>query len=294
MKALHLVTTRLSSTSANYPVKKLQQQQAGQGSNVPLQDQLASVNQQGDSSPVQVFSRFRLFRIGPLLSFILVYPIASYHPLALLFEGATVVYLYRSGNLRLLIPFVLLVFFFLFVYESVWHLFMLWITLLLIFWISWDNPKVPATSNFHKAVALLLFVVGLLQVAWTVAAIRYERKQATYPARATADYLKTLPSSEQIAGVGFADTVRPYFLNSILNAGYAKKDVSNVLVGHPDIILVDHNRSAEDSRLLLQSGYRQTHTFCGAPYFPNLPLVPVCLTTYERFNHVQINGFTQP
>jgi hypothetical protein len=211
-----------------------------------------------------------------------VYPIASYHPLALLFEAVTVVYLYKSGNLRLILPLVLLVFFLLFIYESVWHLFMLWVTLLLIFWMSWDNQKVPATSGFHKAVALLLFVVGLLQVAWTIAAIRYERTHATYPARAAADYLKTLPSNEQIAGVGFADTVSPYFLNNVLNAGYAKKNVSNVLAGRPDIILVDHNRSAEDSRLLLQSGYRQTRTFCGAPYFPNVPLVPVCLTVYEH------------
>jgi hypothetical protein len=223
-----------------------------------------------------------------------VYPISAYPALSILYEVLIALLLLRRRRVVLLLPFALLACFLVAIYVQVWHAGLIWITLLLILWAVWDKEVRPTAMNLQNAVAFLLVLLCTLQLGWTFQAIRYEQHHATYPARATASYLKTLPPSERIDGNEVAFSVMPFFSHYIFlddgagrfndHTGYPTDlSVPAFVARRADVILLrSTNVTAEDWRELGSAGYGERHRFCGAPYFPNWPVVPICIATFEK------------
>ena len=224
----------------------------------------------------------------------LVYPVSAWRVLAFLYEGLVALFLLRRRKLLLLLPFALLTWFLLAVYMQVWHTGLIWVTLLLILWAAWDSKVKPTDWNLQNAIACLLLLLCVLQLRWTANAILYERQHATYPARATAAWLKTLPPSTRIDGNEIAFGVMPFFPRYLFLDHGAERFTSHetypaqistpdLIAERPDVILLrPSNVTADDWRDFNDAGYTERHLFCGAPYFPNWPIVPVCIAAYEN------------
>ena len=222
-----------------------------------------------------------------------VYPVARWAPLAIGFEMLVVFFLFRRREPWLLLPFALLTYFLVFVYVQLWHTGLVWVTLIAILWAAWDNAAPFRLRSVQGAVALVLATIGLLQIPWTVGALRYIATHATHPANATAAYLQSLPGSTRIDGNEIAFTVLPYFRTYIFvdpKDRFAKPQASPVpltldefFAERADAILL---REAEGSPIYAArmdaAGYSKVHRFCGAPYFPNVPVVPICIAAYQK------------
>ncbi len=69
-----------------------------------------------------------------------------------------------------------------------------------------------------------------------------------------------------------------------VHGGYpADISISGFVDERADVILLrEANVTPADRAQLEAAGYRERHSFCGAPFFPNRPIVPVCLSLFER------------
>jgi hypothetical protein len=223
-----------------------------------------------------------------------VYPVAPYPALAFLYEGLIALLLLQRRKLILILPFALLVCFLVGVYVRAWHTGLVWVTLLLILWAVWDREVRPTDRNLQNAVAVVLVLLCVLQLRWTFQAILYEKGHASYPARAAASYLKTLPPSERIDGNGIAFGVLPYFSRYLfMDDGPAR---FNAHVSYPDdvsvpafiarrldvILLRTAFVTADDRRDFGNAGYAERHRFCGGAYFPYLPTYQECISAFEK------------
>jgi hypothetical protein len=223
-----------------------------------------------------------------------VYPVAAYPALAFLYEGLIAVFLLRRRKLVLILPFALLTCFLAGIYVRIWHSGLVWVTLLLILWAVWDREVRPFERNLQNAIAGVLVLLCVLQLPWTFQAIRYEKDQASYPARAAASYLKTLPPSTRIDGNEIAFSVLPFFSHYIFMDDGSERfnnhtnyptDVSvpAFVKLRPDVVLLRSSKvTADDWRDFANGGYTEHHRFCGAPYFPNRPTIPECISSFER------------
>jgi hypothetical protein len=222
------------------------------------------------------------------------HPVAANPALAFLYEALIALLLLRRRKLILALPFALLACFLVSVYVRPWHSGLIWVTLLLILWAVWDREVRPTDRNLQNAIACVLVVLCVLQLRWTLQAIVYERGHASYPAKAAASYLKTLPPSARIDGNDIAFSVLPFFSRYIfLDDGPARfgdhlrypKDLSvpAFIDRRLDVILLRSAYvTANDRRDFADAGYQERHRFCGAPYFPNLPIYPVCISAFEK------------
>jgi hypothetical protein len=225
-------------------------------------------------------------RIGNILP-VLTFAFATSRLMALLYEGLLVLYLLRSGQLPLALPFLLLSLFLIFVYGAPWHLGLLWITGLMILWAAWDSSIPAGAPQLQNAVAATLGLLCVLQLPWTFAAFRFDAGNPTSPGKATAAYLKTLPSGSRIAGFGMSVGVQPYFRHNVFFnrseafASFAQDaqvlSIAQTVALHPDFIVADENQASA-----IQSfGYRPIQRFCGTLYFPNSAERPSCLSIYK-------------
>ena len=226
------------------------------------------------------------------LFYVLRYSFAASTPFALFYQALTLVYLYRANKILLIVPAVLLVLFLLVVFSQLWHLGLIWVTLLMVIWAAWDSSLKPDALNLQNAVAGTLGLLCVLQLPWTINAIRYERHHSTYPAGQAAAYLETLPRGTRMDQLGLGFTVLPYFSRNIFVAhgepAFSHSETSDpsariaeVLATGPDVIVADDQNS--HTLIALQAaGYQVTHSFCGAPYFPNASLGSLCLLVFER------------
>jgi hypothetical protein len=215
------------------------------------------------------------------LEFVLVYPVASFHPLAYLFEALIVVYLYQRQSIELIFPAVALIVFLTFGYGQFWHLEMLWVTFLIILWISWSAPGSAKVLPVQRAVEAMLVLLCLLQLPWTLGAIRYELHDAMFPASAAAKYFRSIEAGKRIAGRGRAVTLLPYFPGKIFS-DFSKKNVIDLLPAEPDVIVGDSTMSPAEFAALSGGDYREIKSFCGSNYFPDVPAAPVCLIFFAR------------
>ena len=217
------------------------------------------------------------------LSTVFVYPIATFAPLAILLQGMVFVLAWRRGKSALIAAPLLLGAFLVEVYLQLWHTSLLWVVLIMILWSVWDERqglKQPTLQNFTAAVFAL---VCLLQLPWTVAALRFERSHTIYPAKATADYLKSLPARRRIDGFDHAFILLPYFQSYPFHLQQDLLDVPTVLADQPDVIVFRDTTVTPDQLAQLgQAGYRDTQSFCGTPFFPNQPLTPLCMDVMEK------------
>ena len=222
-------------------------------------------------------------KIRDRLRTVFVYPIATFAPLAILLQGMIFMLAWRRGKSLLIVAPLLLGAFLVEVYLRLWHTSLLWVTLIMILWAVWDQRqplRQPSLQNFTAAVFAL---VCLLQLPWTVAALRFERSHATYPAKATADYLQSLPTPRRIDGFDHAFTLLPYFRLYPFHLQQDVLDVPTVLADQPDVIVFrDTTVTPEQLAQLTQAGYRGTHSFCGTPFFPNQPLTTLCMDVMEK------------
>jgi hypothetical protein len=253
---------------------------------------LASFAQTPGTPPATPRHRL-LVRMNQLL-FVLVYPVANWAALALLFEGLIVVYLVQQRKLVLLLPLVLLTWFLVLVYGQAWHMGLIWVTLLMILWAAWESEAQSPANPLRNTLAVVLALIGALQLPWTAAALRYETGHATFPARAAARYLKTLPASTRIDGNELAFTVMPYFPRYIFMdhgpgrfAGHGNwpenVSIPEFVAERADVILLrTADVTADDRRVLGSAGYSERHTFCGGFYFPKRKIQPTCLSEFEK------------
>jgi hypothetical protein len=255
--------------------------QTAEATSVPQAGPLAVTATSKTASPIP--GKARMASVVPVLSF----AFATSRLLALLYEGVLLLYLWRSGQMKLALPAAALCLFLIFVYAAPWHLGLLWITSLMVLWAAWDSsipPDVPALQN---AVAAFLALLCLLQLPWTFNAFRFDARNATSPGKATAAYLKSLPSGRRIAGFGMSVGVQPYFPHNVFFnrpdtfASFAADpsvlSIPQAIALRPDIIVADANQAPA----IDVSGYRPIQVFCGSLYLPNSVPQPSCLSVYE-------------
>ena len=236
-------------------------------------------------------------RLATRLSLIFSYPIFNFWVPSIVLELLTIALVVRRGEPLLLVSLALLIGFMGTVYCKIWHAGMVWVTLIMLAWAAWDETQPFRIKSLQGAVTAMLAAAGILQVAWTAGAIRYESKNSIYPAEAAANYLKTLPRGTTLDGNGFAFTILPYFFDNPFTSydsdRYRHHDqrpddenLTRMAAFAPDVILLrgtDAGQPQDDDGLVLESaGYRLTHTFCGSPYFPDKAPKPTCLITFNR------------
>jgi hypothetical protein len=234
------------------------------------------------------------------LAIVLGYPVATFYPLAFSFEALVVIYLFRNAKIALLLPAVMLVLFMTLFLAQLWHVGLFWVTLLLVLWIAWDNSSdnssIADAWHLQRTVSISLALLCILQLPWTLGAIHNEMHHPTDPAKAAANYLKSLPSTTRIDALGLGFSVLPYFKGNLFldqsrrpldrHEIYTATDctycVDEVLGAHPDLILADSKTlRADDWAIITAAGYRSTRSFCGGMYFPHWPMPPECLLVLQ-------------
>lgn len=222
-------------------------------------------------------------KIAARLRTVFLYPIATFAPLAILVQLLAFALVWRRGKPMLIAAPLLLGLFIVQIYLKLWHTSLMWVALIMLLWAVWDEQESLTRPTLQNAAAAVFALVSLLQIPWTVAALRFERTHATYPAKAAADYLKSLPQNTRLDGFDHAFTVLPYFSRYPFHLQKEVLDVPAVLADQPGAILVrDSTPTAEQLAQLAEAGYRREHQFCGTPFFPNQPLVPLCLNVLEK------------
>jgi hypothetical protein len=234
-------------------------------------------------TPPQLNLGMGSLKIRARLWSVFAYPIAVFTPLAILFQGLVFALVWRRGKPILIAAPLLLGAFIVQVYFKLWHTSLMWVALIMLLWAVWDEREKFQLRSLQSCAATVFAIVCLLQIPWTVAALRFERANPTYPAKAAADFLKTLPKQSRVDGFDHAFTLLPYFNDFPFFRQTEILDVPTVLADKPDVILF-RNSTATDGQLseLAQAGYRETHDFCGTPFFPNQPLSTLCLVVLEK------------
>lgn len=222
-------------------------------------------------------------KIRDRLRTVFLYPIATFAPLAILFQVLVFAMAWQRGKPLLIVVPLVLGAFIVEVYLRLWHTSLIWVVLIMILWVLWDERETPTRRSLQNVTAVVFALVCLLQIPWTVAAVRFVRTHSTYPAQATADYLKSLPANRRIDGFDHAFTLLPYFQLYPFHLQLEVLEVPTVLADHPDVIVFrDTTVTPEQLAQLGQAGYRSTQTFCGTPFFPNQPLTPLCMDVLEK------------
>ena len=222
-------------------------------------------------------------KIRDRLRTVFVYPIATFAPLAILLQALVFAMAWSRGKPLLIAVPLILGGFIVEVYLRLWHTSLIWVVLIMILWVVWDERETPTRFSLQNVTAVVFALVCLLQIPWTVAAVRFARTHSTYPAQATADYLKSLPTNRRIDGFDHAFTLLPYFWFYPFHLQLDVLEVPTVLADHPDVIVFrDTTVTPAQIAQLGQAGYRSTQSFCGTPFFPNQPLTPLCMDVLEK------------
>jgi len=239
------------------------------------------------ASPLALNLGIGSLKIRDRLRTVFLYPIASFAPLAILFEALVFALVWRRGKPILIGGVVMLGVFIVEVYLRLWHTSLIWVAFIMLLWVVWDKRgnerESLARFTLQNCTAAIFALVCLLQIPWTVAALRFEYTHPTYPAQATADYLKALPKDKRVDGFDHAFTVLPYFTGFPFHLEQEILDLPTVLTDRPDVIVFRTTTVSDDQLAQLdQAGYRSAHSFCGTPFFPNQPLTPLCLVVLEK------------
>jgi hypothetical protein len=147
------------------------------------------------------------------------------------------------------------------------------------------HADISPDLNLQKVLGAFLFLICLLQLPWTWRAIRYDISSPYSGAKATADYLRTLPPNLRIAAFEpESAAVLPYFSRNIFfnqpttfwlwsTRNVIDIDTPGTIATHPDRILVMQQLTREngiDDNPILDyaqlNGYRETHRFCGSAF----------------------------
>jgi hypothetical protein len=235
------------------------------------------------TSPANPRGPSKLANIPAVLS----YAVASWWPLAVLFEALVLVYLVRRGEVLLALGPLVIGAFLAIIYSAPWHLGLLWVTLLSVVWAAWDCQESPQPSaSLQNVLAIYLAFLCALQLPWTWRAFRYDATQATSADKATAAYIKTLPRNLRIAGIGMSTGLQPYFANNPffnhhLRFGYFGADPRELsteasLAAHPDAVVTDSILEP----LVRQGPYTRAAEFCGTIFLPHAAPPSGCLSVY--------------
>ena len=245
----------------------------------------ATISQQTPQAPPRLALNLGIgsMKLGGRLRTTFIYPIATFAPLAILFQILVFALVWRRGKPLLILAPLLVGGFIVQIYLRLWHTSLIWIALVMLLWVVWDEQEKFPRLSLQNAVAAVFALICVLQIPWTVAALRFERTHATYPAKATADYLKSLPQNTRIDGFDHSISLLPYFAQYPFHLQTDVLDVPTALADHPDAILLRQaTPTPEQLAELSAAGYQLTHTFCGTPFYPNQPLVPMCLDVLEK------------
>lgn len=101
------------------------------------------------------------------------------------------------------------------VYLRLWHTSLIWVVLIMVLWAVWDERESLTRPSLQNITAWVFALICLLQLPWTVAAVRFVRTHSTCPARATADPPDVIVFRET--------TVTPEQLSQLGQAGYVSK-----------------------------------------------------------------------
>lgn len=227
--------------------------------------------------------------------------LSTWNILACAFLAVTVVWLRSRGELRMLLPwFVLLL-----IGEVIWvadhHLGMVFVALIAGVWLAAQaKPFAAVPRKLNRVFTAALALILLLQVGWTWSVSRKELHGSYDPGKMTAEFLRQNPVAKTAAFNYWVESVQPYFdQNPFYNFPFRYRIWSKgtnpdpyyreALRQHPDRIVysaefpgpgmmrnqwlpLTHVPSAEEKRTLpwdqaiayfRQSGYVETHRFCG-------------------------------
>jgi hypothetical protein len=227
--------------------------------------------------------------------------ISTRNLLACAFLAVTLVWLRRRGELRMLLPwFVLLL-----IGEVIWvsdhHLGMVFVALIAGLWLAAQpKPYANVPRKLDEAFTAALALILLLQVAWTWSVSRKEVQGSYDPGEVTAEFLRQNPAAKTAAFNYWAESIQPYFeQNPFYNIPSRYRIWSwgtnpdpyyhEALQQHPDRIVysaefpgpgvmrnqwipLTHVPTAQETRTLpwdqaveyfRETGYVETHRFCG-------------------------------
>jgi hypothetical protein len=235
------------------------------------------------SAPARLNLGMGSLKIRDRLYMTLLYPIAPFWPLAIAFWLLVFAMVWRRGKPILIGAPLLLAIFIVQVYFKIWHTSLIWVTLIMMLWAVWDEHQPLTLRTLQNLTAVIFAMVCLLQIRGTVQGIQFERAHPTYPAKAAADFVRSLPSGVVVDGFDHAFTLLPYFEIYPFHLQTEVMDVPRVLADPPDVILFRNSTVTDDQLAQLgAAGYHGTHTFCGTPYFPDQVLTPLCLVVLEK------------
>ncbi len=245
--------------------------------------------------------RYKLSQLPGVVS----YAITNLKPLALVLYVLVAVYLTHRGKFLLALPLIAIMLFLGLVYTRDWHLGLVWITLLMVLWASWDTTETDNPLNLQNVLAWLLMLICVLQLPWTFRAVQYDIRFPYSGSKMVAEYLKTVAPGTRIAGFNPQSTgLLAYFSSNIFfnqpaysywlwsSSNTIDTAAVQTISTLPDMIVLLRKQDAAISdpfmwRYAMDHGYIETHRFCGRMYMPHsdvetscyLVLQPVTSTT---------------
>ncbi len=174
---------------------------------------------------------------------------------SLFFSGviavACLAWLIRRRGAALLIPLAFLLFVLAAVYMSPWHAGMVFVTLVAMIWIAW--PARPGAPDY--ALALLLGLACLLQLPWTIGAVRYDLARPYDGSEACARYLATVRGARIFGFTPYSSGVLPWFRTNIFanqpryaywfwsTRNHAAQDAGEIAAGRPDLVVIAYEET---------------------------------------------------
>lgn len=238
----------------------------------------------------KVEERFnRLYRASML-------PITDIPWLSVAIVAVFAAYLFSTGQLLNLLPYLFLQLFFVLIVARSWHWGLGLVALIGILWISWPGAGEPNERMWARVLSAALLAMAVIQIGWTVRAIRTDLTGSYSGDRETAEFLKQRVEGKHVAGFDFWSIgVLPYFDSNIFENQHKEgfwlwsksqdpdDRVDETMASHPDYVVIGAAFPSDGSiatnscpqvspgaacpfietHILSRTAYRETHRFCG-------------------------------
>jgi len=269
---------------------------------------------QGASSHRAVLAGKVLKHILVLLTAITV-PISTSNLLAACFLCLLFINVARTQMWLSLAPYVLIQVCNVAVAGEAHHLGLLWVALICSLWALSLQPISPGiATSLRGALYAVTLVVVVLQVGWSVHALRADIQSPYSSSQATATFISWLPKEKTVAAfdddsvtVNVYLPTSPYFNQRMDYWPFSKTNdpslfIKQTIAQEPDVVIL--KMSSPDSpvmnqwvtliapgttfvdqtalHLLLQNGYRETHRFCGNRFFRDASESTDCRLVFEH------------
>ena len=249
---------------------------------------------------------------------LLTYPISSSLILAYLFLVFAALFIVRYAGIRGLLPYLFLLPPMVFIHSVDHHAGLPLITLIGGMWMAWEAKadSKRQESWVEAPFAALFAVVVVLQIGWSVHALRVDHRLPYDGGKETAEYLKANAAGKKVISVDFMTVaVQPYFATSRFanrpeaywtwsTRLFAVETPESITALNPDLVVLGIKRresetmnegvfpqrqhfverpfDTEEIDVWIRSHYRETHRFCGSEIARGGLAMDRCNVIFER------------